>query len=109
MYFIEDGKISIQISQDGGEVEISQLGTGQYFGELALVTHRPRAASAYAMENCKVACMYLIFIVMSICFSLLAFSRIALYSHISFFIKHFEYFLVLLNFLRYISFRNWIL
>ncbi|KAL5289219.1 PRKAR2B.2 family protein [Megaselia abdita] len=55
MYFIEDGKISIQISQDGGEVEISQLGTGQYFGELALVTHRPRAASAYALENCKVA------------------------------------------------------
>lgn len=59
MYFIEDGKISIQISQDGGEVEISQLGTGQYFGELALVTHRPRAASAYALENCKVACKYI--------------------------------------------------
>lgn len=60
MYFIEDGKISIQISQDGGEVEISQLGTGQYFGELALVTHRPRAASAYALENCKVACKFAI-------------------------------------------------
>lgn len=58
MYFIEDGKISIQISQDGGEIEISQLGTGQYFGELALVTHRPRAASAYALENCKVACKF---------------------------------------------------
>lgn len=45
MYFIEDGSVSIRIEQEAGEVEISVLGKGQYFGELALVTHRPRAAS----------------------------------------------------------------
>jgi cAMP-dependent protein kinase regulator len=55
MYFIEDGTVSIKIFQDGGEVEISKLEKGQYFGELALVTHRPRAASAYAMGTVKVA------------------------------------------------------
>lgn len=58
MYFIEDGTVSIRIEQDAGEVEISVLGKGQYFGELALVTHRPRAASAYAASDVKVACEY---------------------------------------------------
>ncbi|XP_063703104.1 cAMP-dependent protein kinase type II regulatory subunit isoform X2 [Culicoides brevitarsis] len=55
MYFIEDGTVSIRIEQDAGEVEISRLNKGSYFGELALVTHRPRAASAYAEDNVKVA------------------------------------------------------
>lgn len=60
MYFIEDGNISIRIKQDVGDVEVALLGKGQYFGELALVTHRPRAASAYAADNIKVACKSLI-------------------------------------------------
>lgn len=58
MYFIEEGTVSIKILQDRGETEISKLEKGQYFGELALVTHRPRAASAYAQNNVKVACKY---------------------------------------------------
>ncbi|XP_068147545.1 cAMP-dependent protein kinase type II regulatory subunit isoform X1 [Drosophila tropicalis] len=48
MYFIEEGTVSVRMDQDDTEIEISQLGKGQYFGELALVTHRPRAASVYA-------------------------------------------------------------
>lgn len=56
MYFIEEGQVSIKIHQVTGETEISKLEKGQYFGELALVTHRPRAASAYAQDNVKVAC-----------------------------------------------------
>lgn len=35
------------------EVDIATCSRGQYFGELALVTNKPRAASAYAMENVK--------------------------------------------------------
>jgi cAMP-dependent protein kinase regulator len=58
MYFIEEGTVSIKIQQDGGETEISKLEKGQYFGELALVTHRPRAASAYAQNTVKVACKF---------------------------------------------------
>lgn len=61
MHFIEDGQVSIKILQDSGdEVEISLLEKGAYFGELALVTHRPRAASAYALDHVKVACKYFV-------------------------------------------------
>ncbi|XP_065168172.1 cAMP-dependent protein kinase type II regulatory subunit [Atheta coriaria] len=56
MYFVESGTISIKVMDDSGqEVEINTVGKGGYFGELALVTHRPRAASAYAAEEVKVA------------------------------------------------------
>jgi len=34
MYFIEEGTVSVRMDQDDAEVEISQLGKGQYFGEL---------------------------------------------------------------------------
>ncbi|TMW52004.1 hypothetical protein DOY81_002922 [Sarcophaga bullata] len=55
MYFIEEGTVVVKMDQDGDEIEISKLGKGQYFGELALVTHRPRAASVYADSDVKVA------------------------------------------------------
>ncbi|KPJ09616.1 cAMP-dependent protein kinase type II regulatory subunit [Papilio machaon] len=56
MYFVEDGSVSIRITRDdGNEHEIKRLGKGGYFGELALVTHKPRAASAYAVGPTKVA------------------------------------------------------
>uniref|UniRef100_A0A1I8PGF8 cAMP-dependent protein kinase type II regulatory subunit n=1 Tax=Stomoxys calcitrans TaxID=35570 RepID=A0A1I8PGF8_STOCA len=56
MYFIEEGTVVIKMDQDGSEIEISKLGKGAYFGELALVTHRPRAASVYAAsDDVKVA------------------------------------------------------
>lgn len=35
------------------EVEIARCHRGQYFGELALVTNKPRAASAYAVGEVK--------------------------------------------------------
>jgi cAMP-dependent protein kinase regulator len=59
MYFVEDGVVIISVLDDSGkEVEINRLGKGGYFGELALVTHRPRAASAYAEAEVKLACEY---------------------------------------------------
>jgi len=37
------------VSQGGGqERELSRLSNGAYFGELALITHKPRAANVYA-------------------------------------------------------------
>lgn len=61
MYFIEAGTVRIMVMDDNGkEVEINRLTKGQYFGELALVTQRPRAASAYAVEDIKLACKYFI-------------------------------------------------
>ncbi|XP_044735985.1 cAMP-dependent protein kinase type II regulatory subunit [Chrysoperla carnea] len=56
MYFVEDGQVRITIIRENGqEVEISKIGKGGYFGELALVTHKPRAASAYAEKDLKLA------------------------------------------------------
>uniref|UniRef100_A0A2K5D9E2 cAMP-dependent protein kinase type II-alpha regulatory subunit n=1 Tax=Aotus nancymaae TaxID=37293 RepID=A0A2K5D9E2_AOTNA len=42
-------------NRDGGnqEVEIARCHKGQYFGELVLVTNKPRAASAYAVGDVK--------------------------------------------------------
>lgn len=37
------------------EVEVSQLNRGEYFGELALIQQKPRAASVYAMTDCACA------------------------------------------------------
>lgn len=39
--------------QEEEEVDIATCSRGQYFGELALVTNKPRAASAYAVGNVK--------------------------------------------------------
>lgn len=48
--------------QDGGkEREVSKLTSGSYFGELALITHKPRAANVYADTDVKVACEYYTF------------------------------------------------
>ncbi|XP_064607222.1 cAMP-dependent protein kinase type II regulatory subunit-like [Liolophura sinensis] len=58
MYFVEDGEVRITVqskSDPGNEVEVKRCGKGTYFGELALVTHKPRAASAYAVGPTKLA------------------------------------------------------
>lgn len=60
-YIIESGEVSILIksktkmNKESGnqEVEIARCHKGQYFGELALVTNKPRAASAYAVGDVK--------------------------------------------------------
>lgn len=39
--------------QEDEEMDIATCMRGQYFGELALVTNKPRAASAYAVGSVK--------------------------------------------------------
>ncbi|XP_053724010.1 protein kinase, cAMP-dependent, regulatory, type II, alpha, B [Synchiropus splendidus] len=59
-YIVESGEVRIMIKsktkeeqQDNTEVEVARCSRGQYFGELALVTNRPRAASVYAVGETK--------------------------------------------------------
>ena len=50
MYFVEAGTVRITALNDNGvEVEISRVNSGGCIGELALVTRRRRAASAYSV------------------------------------------------------------
>ncbi|VDP75987.1 unnamed protein product [Echinostoma caproni] len=58
MYFIESGAVSVKMkpSKEGAEeVELCQLGQNDYFGELALITKNPRAASVIATERTRLA------------------------------------------------------
>ncbi|XP_045931766.1 protein kinase, cAMP-dependent, regulatory, type II, alpha, B isoform X1 [Micropterus dolomieu] len=62
-YIVELGEVKIMIKskvsstkagqQDNTEVEVARCSRGQYFGELALVTNKPRAASVYAVGETK--------------------------------------------------------
>ncbi|XP_078066081.1 protein kinase, cAMP-dependent, regulatory, type II, alpha A isoform X2 [Mustelus asterias] len=59
-FIVGSGEVKIMIKsktqadqQEKTEVEIARCTKGQYFGELALVTNKPRAASAYAVGDVK--------------------------------------------------------
>ncbi len=52
MYIIESGKVAI-IAEPSRHV-LSELGDGEFFGELALLTESPRSATAVAVLPCKV-------------------------------------------------------
>ncbi|XP_066526822.1 cAMP-dependent protein kinase type II-alpha regulatory subunit-like isoform X2 [Hoplias malabaricus] len=59
-YIVVSGVVRILIrsktksgQRDNEEVEVARCSRGQYFGELALVTNKPRAASAYAVGETK--------------------------------------------------------
>jgi len=51
MYFVEHGKVKIVREQDGQSKELKICESGDYFGELALLTKKPRAATAYAQGD----------------------------------------------------------
>ncbi|XP_022706623.1 cAMP-dependent protein kinase type II regulatory subunit-like isoform X2 [Varroa jacobsoni] len=55
MYFLEDGTVRCCFRSDGGEQEVSRMTKGSYFGELGLITHKPRAVSVYAVGDVRVA------------------------------------------------------
>ncbi|CAH8575758.1 unnamed protein product [Schistosoma rodhaini] len=57
MFFVEEGKVRIKMKRSGEteEKEVAVIEKGGYFGELALLTSHPRAASAYADGQTKLA------------------------------------------------------
>ncbi|XP_037306394.2 cAMP-dependent protein kinase type II-beta regulatory subunit isoform X1 [Pungitius pungitius] len=63
-YIVESGQVRITMKrsrtkkdQEDEEMDIATCMRGQYFGELALVTNKPRAASAYAVGSVKCLAM----------------------------------------------------
>lgn len=51
LYILSRGRVSVRVSADGGERELAQLGTGSYFGEMALMTGEPRSATVLALDH----------------------------------------------------------
>ncbi len=54
-YFIHSGEVEVLTGPKGQEKAVAKLGTGQYFGETALITSHPRNATVRAVSKTKVA------------------------------------------------------
>lgn len=50
-YLIREGEVAITTDQGGREVTLANLGPGEVFGELALISHQARTATARATED----------------------------------------------------------
>lgn len=48
MYVVEDGAVTIRKEDTKDPIQLTTLGKGEFFGEVALVDHSPRTASAIA-------------------------------------------------------------
>ncbi len=57
MYFIDSGRVRIVKIVGDSEVTLTVLDSGDFFGELALITGHKRVASAVALTDCKLHTM----------------------------------------------------
>lgn len=56
MYAVMDGEVEVFHEEaDGRVLVVATLGRGQYFGEMALLSHAPRVASVRALGEVRVA------------------------------------------------------
>ena len=56
MYIIERGKVRISVqATDGRELTLTELGQGDFFGDLALLDRQPRSANATVSEESRLA------------------------------------------------------
>jgi signal transduction histidine kinase len=55
VYFVKSGSVEISSIVGGGQRHVfSQLGAGEIFGEMAVIEHRPRSATASAAQDSEV-------------------------------------------------------
>lgn len=57
MYFIDSGRVKIVKKIGDSEPTLTILDSGDFFGELALITGNKRVASAVALTDCKLHTM----------------------------------------------------
>ena len=50
MYVVQRGRVRIARQLPGGERTLAVLGPGEFFGEMAILNHKPRTATATALE-----------------------------------------------------------
>lgn len=54
MFVVHEGKVSVQINDNGTPRSVAVLNEGDFFGEMALFTGEPRTANIVAMEETEV-------------------------------------------------------
>src|ERR1051325_9251334 len=56
MYLIESGRVRISIKDaDGSDVTLAELAVGDFFGEMAILDGKPRAADVTVVEDARFA------------------------------------------------------
>ena len=54
-YYIESGRVEVSVREGPHKIVVSELGSGEIFGEMALISDEPRSATVTALENTTVA------------------------------------------------------
>ena len=52
IYVVVQGKLEVSVNRSGRRVVLAQLSTGDYFGEMPLLTGEPRSATVSAVDEC---------------------------------------------------------
>lgn len=55
MYFIQSGEVEVSTKGDGKKVSLARLGPGDFFGEVSVITKRPRTATITALTDTELA------------------------------------------------------
>jgi CRP-like cAMP-binding protein len=58
LYLVMGGRVEISRMQDGSRQLVSELGPGNFFGDLALLDNSPRSARARAIDHCELAVFF---------------------------------------------------
>jgi CRP-like cAMP-binding protein len=54
MYLVVKGRVSIRKRSGEKEMEIKQVGSGEWFGEMAIISQMPRSASVVALRPTEI-------------------------------------------------------
>jgi len=54
MFVVHNGRVSVQVNENGRSRTVATLSDGEFFGEMALFTGEPRAANVIAVEETEV-------------------------------------------------------
>lgn len=59
LYLVIDGEVAvIKRQEDGGELELDRIGSGDYFGEMALFEQIPRTATIRTVKPCRMLLLH---------------------------------------------------
>lgn len=51
-YYIERGRVEILVKDGPHQLKVAEMGPGDLFGEMALITHEARSATVRAIDDC---------------------------------------------------------